>query len=159
MLLIYLVQFLPDMAYRPVSYTHLDVYKRQGIGKLDAAFVFTVLLVGKHSNGIGISLKVDQICPLLRRKFFFKIGLIALEITGNGIFTRMPKRRVAHIVAQTCRRNNVMKSMGLNISRFFAKFFCVMAQDKFASGAAQTSAHGRDLQGMRKPVMHKDTAG
>ncbi len=123
--------------------------RQSGKCQLDAAGVFTLLLLSQNTYRIRISFKINKICPFFLIKFWFEIVFISVKITGDGIFSGMSEGRISHIVTKAGCSNDITEVMQIKTFRIFTQFVFKIFVDELTDDASQTSAYGRNLQRMR----------
>ena len=74
-----------------------------GVGEDEPALPSSVELVRQETEGVGVSLKVDDIVPLTIGQPILAFQLLPFpfgEVGGDGGLPGVPERRVAHVVRQ-----------------------------------------------------------
>ena len=73
-----------------------------GVGEDEPAWTTSLELMNEQTKGVGIAVEVDDVVPFLighHRAILLSFSLT--EIRGNGSFSAMSERRIAHVVRQT----------------------------------------------------------
>ena len=145
--------FLTGM-HRRVRILHNGGQGRVGHG--ETARTTTVELMNESAQGVGVSLKVDEITPLLNSKFILEFQAFTLtEVGSDGLFARVSKRRITQIVRQTGSRDNFA-----DVAQFLGPRLTLVSRHESDDHLARHRlAHTRHFQAVGQAVVHKDAVG